>query len=298
MSENIYFSVIICCYNSEKYISETIDSIINQTYDNWEIIAINDGSTDNTEKIIFGYIDQGVPITYHYQKNKGFASARNKAIELAKGDWIAIIDHDDICLPKRLDIQAKQIRENPNAKLFLANTIHFKDEGFEIGRQFDSFNPCKSDLTAIKAMNMLLKKQFIDSESVIFEKRAALDIGGLNTSYQVSADHDFFLRIGAKYDFFASEETVSKFRVHAEQATQQRAKVHYRESMEISYIYFRHKDVTFFTKIAIINLMLKMNIIKVLKLILIKFGVLSGQGPLKYKVLNKISNLFRGENNK
>ena len=72
---------MICCYNSEKYLYETIDSIINQTYTNWEIVAINDGSTDSTEEIILDYMHQGVPIVYHKQENMGFAAARNKALE-------------------------------------------------------------------------------------------------------------------------------------------------------------------------------------------------------------------------
>ncbi|SVC31736.1 uncharacterized protein METZ01_LOCUS284590, partial [marine metagenome] len=74
---------MICCYNSEKYICETIDSVIDQTYNNWEIIIINDGSTDKTEDLIFTYKQNNIPITYYKQNNKGFASARNKALELA-----------------------------------------------------------------------------------------------------------------------------------------------------------------------------------------------------------------------
>ena len=70
MNNDIFFSIMVCCYNSEKYLTETIDSIINQSYNNWEIIAINDGSSDNTEKIIQNYIKKGIPIIYHYQKNK------------------------------------------------------------------------------------------------------------------------------------------------------------------------------------------------------------------------------------
>ena len=100
---------MICCYNSEKYLHETIDSVIDQTYTNWEIVIVNDGSTDGTEEIILDYIDQGIPITYLKQENKGFGAARNKAIELAKGDWIAIIDHDDICIPNRLESQVNDI---------------------------------------------------------------------------------------------------------------------------------------------------------------------------------------------
>ncbi len=70
MKNNLFISVMICCYNSEKYLREAIDSVIDQTYTNWEIVIVNDGSTDGTEEIILDYIDKGIPITYLKQENK------------------------------------------------------------------------------------------------------------------------------------------------------------------------------------------------------------------------------------
>ena len=97
MNKDIFFSINICCYNSSKFIKESIESILKQSFKDWEIVIINDGSTDNTEKIIFDYINSGYPIKYFYQKNAGYASARNKAIDLSEGKWIVILDHDDLC---------------------------------------------------------------------------------------------------------------------------------------------------------------------------------------------------------
>ena len=131
VNNDIYFSVMICCYNSEKYLCETIESVINQTYTNWEIVVINDGSSDDTEEIILNYKRKGIPIIYHKQENMGFAAARNKAVELAKSKWIAIIDHDDICMPTRLEVHAKQINSNPKAKLFFADTVYFNNDGID-----------------------------------------------------------------------------------------------------------------------------------------------------------------------
>ena len=125
MNYNINLSFNICCYNSEKFIRETLDSIINQTYENWEIVIVDDGSTDNTSKIIHEYIKKGVLINYYKQENKGFGNARNKAIELSKNDWIVIIDHDDICEKDRLLKHLHQIQDNPNCKLFFGDTVHF-----------------------------------------------------------------------------------------------------------------------------------------------------------------------------
>jgi glycosyltransferase involved in cell wall biosynthesis len=253
MLDNVFFSVMICCYNSEKYLRETIDSVINQTYKNWEIVAINDGSTDKTEDILLEYKSRGVPITYFRQKNQGFAAARNKAVELSKGEWIAVIDHDDLCLPQRLEIQANHIRKNPSAKLFFANTVHFDDHGDEIRRQFDRLNPCELSLTKGKAMNSLLAFGcFIDTEAVIFNKKAALSIGGFDTFYKYAVDYDFFLRMGSVFDLFGSEELVSKWRVHKNQASQKMGMIMFKESNQTFCKYYHHDGVSNKTRFRMI----------------------------------------------
>ena len=253
MYDNVFFSVIICCYNSGRYLQETIDSVINQTYNNWEIVAINDGSTDKTEEILLEYKNKGVPITYFRQENQGFAAARNKAVELSEGEWIVIIDHDDVCLPKRLEIQASHIQENLNAKLFFANTVHFDDDGIEIRRQFDRFNPCEWSLTKGKAMNRLLAYGcFIDTESVVFNKEAAMLVGGFDTSYKYMVDYDFFLKMGSKFNLFSGEELVSKWRVHKDQASQKMGMIMFKESNRIFFKYFHSNYLTNKTRVRMI----------------------------------------------
>ena len=83
----------MCCYNSEKYIEETLNSILSQTYKEWELIIVDDGSTDNTSIIIKNYINDNNNnnIKYFYQENKGFASARNLAVQNSNREWIVII---------------------------------------------------------------------------------------------------------------------------------------------------------------------------------------------------------------
>ena len=253
MTNDIFFSVMVCCYNSGKYLRETIDSIINQTYTNWELIAVNDGSSDNTEKIIIDYIHQGIPITYYKQENKGFASARNKAMELANSNWIAIIDHDDICLPNRLEIQVDQILHHSQVKLFFANTIHFSDENHTLRHQYDRFNPNILNLSKGESANHLLSHGcFIDSEAVIFNKKAAQKINGFDARYKYVVDYDFFIRMGLDYDMFTSKETVSKWRVHAEQATQKMGNLIYLEEKSIFMNYFTHDQIKLVTKAMMI----------------------------------------------
>ena len=128
MNNEFLVSFNICCFNSEKYISETLDSIVNQTYKNWEIIIIDDGSTDNTASIIKKFILRGVNIRYYYQSNKGFAASRNLAISKSNGDWIALLDHDDICVSNRIEIQILDLYKNPHIKFFFSNIEVFNNE--------------------------------------------------------------------------------------------------------------------------------------------------------------------------
>jgi len=265
MQNDILISVMICCYNSEKYLSETIDSIINQSYKNWEIIAINDGSSDNTEKIIQNYIKKGIPIIYHYQKNKGFANARNKAIELANADWIAIIDHDDICLQGRLETQVQDINYNSNCSLFFGDSIHFLDNGSIVRKQFDSVIPYEFDLREGNATNMLIRHGcFIDSETVVFNKKHALSIGGFNEKYKYITDYDFFLNMSAKYSLFCSQKILSKWRIHENQMTNIMKEILRFEHIDLYKIYLLKKEISFYLKCLLILKLIKIKLKKYL----------------------------------
>lgn len=259
MNSKISFSVMICCYNSEKYISETIDSIIEQTYKNWEIVLVNDGSKDRTKSIVQGYIDSGIPIVYHYQENQGFASARNKGIELSNSEWIAIIDHDDICLPNRLEIQANHIEKNKNAKLFFSNIIHFSVDNPNIRTHFDRINPSKLDLSSGSAMNNLLVYGcFIGTQGVVFHKNTAEKIGSFDTSFRYLVDYDFFIRFGQQYTLSASEQVVAKWRIHEGQTTEALRPLHFFESKKLFKKWFMEKKVSSKTRLfMILNLIKK-----------------------------------------
>ena len=117
----IMFSVIICCFNSEKFIKKTIDSVINQSFKKFEIILVNDGSEDNTEKQILNYKKKYNFIKYFRQENKGYSAARNLAIKNCKTNWIVILDHDDTMFPDRLKVHYENILKNPNKKIFFGN---------------------------------------------------------------------------------------------------------------------------------------------------------------------------------
>ncbi|OUQ05201.1 glycosyl transferase [Erysipelatoclostridium sp. An15] len=106
-------SIIMPAYNAEKYIGESIESVLNQTYQNWELMIVNDCSIDNTANIIKNYADKDSRIKYFHQKtNSGAALARNKGIELANGKYIAFLDSDDLWKSDKLQIQISYMSLN------------------------------------------------------------------------------------------------------------------------------------------------------------------------------------------
>jgi len=122
-------SINLCCYNSEKYLKETLESIFAQTYKDWELVVINDGSTDSTESIIKEYISQGYPISYCWQENRGLGYSRNEALKHSRGKYIAFIDHDDIWLPQKLEKQIPLFDRNPKTAIVASNAIQFNEKG-------------------------------------------------------------------------------------------------------------------------------------------------------------------------
>lgn len=104
-------SIIMPSWNTENFIGETIKSVLNQTYTNWELIIVDDCSTDNTETVVLAFQDDRIKF-YHNEKNVGAALTRNTALRIAKGEWIAFLDSDDIWMPHKLEHQIKFMRDN------------------------------------------------------------------------------------------------------------------------------------------------------------------------------------------
>lgn len=104
-------SIIMPSWNTEKFIGESIQSVLNQTYKKWELVIVDDCSTDNTEKIVASFNDERIRY-FRNEKNSGAALTRNRAIREAKGEWIAFLDSDDLWMPQKLECQIKFMQKN------------------------------------------------------------------------------------------------------------------------------------------------------------------------------------------
>ncbi|HRZ66741.1 MAG TPA: glycosyltransferase family 2 protein [Candidatus Omnitrophota bacterium] len=212
------FSVQICCYNSERYLDETIRSVICQTFKDWEMVIVNDGSTDATESIVRRYIDEGVPITYFWQENRGFAAARNKAIELSRARWIAILDHDDVWCPGKLKAQSEAIDRHPEAKLHFANSEWFLDSGRTVRTTVED-NRFESGILENAFTRLLTEGCFIDSETAVMDKHSIIECGGFNERYAYIVDYDAFIKMARSNAVCYENAVLARWRMHKRQAS-------------------------------------------------------------------------------
>lgn len=105
-------SIIMPSWNTSKYIAESIESVINQSYENWELIIVDDCSTDNTDDVVLPYLDDNRIKYFKNDKNSGAALTRNRALREAKGEWIAFLDSDDLWIPEKLELQIDFMKSN------------------------------------------------------------------------------------------------------------------------------------------------------------------------------------------
>ncbi|WP_300261644.1 glycosyltransferase family 2 protein [uncultured Cloacibacillus sp.] len=157
-------SIIMPAYNCEKYITEAIASVVNQTYPSWELIVIDDGSQDNTVNIVKGLVLKDKRINlYQNERNMGVSKTRNKGISVAKGQWIAFLDSDDCWAPEKLQRQLCISEEHKEAE-FIFSASRFMDEN---GGLFKWIMPVPEVVT----YRDLLKHNVISCSSVLISRQ-------------------------------------------------------------------------------------------------------------------------------
>jgi len=166
-------SVIIPVYNCEEYISDTIDSLLNQTYRDFEIILVDDGSTDNSCKLIKEMPDRRIKLFFN-DRNRGIAYTRNKGVELSNGEFIAFLDDDDIALPYRFEHQVTYMNEHPDVDLVGGHLRRIDADGKDLNSQWNVLlNPdyIKAFLmlgNTVASGTVLVRKSFINNNNLKF----------------------------------------------------------------------------------------------------------------------------------
>ncbi len=187
-------SVIIPAYNAERTIQETVESIRQQTFQDFELIVINDGSTDRTLKLLQTTKDERLKI-FSYE-NGGNALARNRGIFHATGEFISFIDADDLWTPDKLELQLIALQQHPEVAVAYSWTSYFMD-----GQEKSVF-PYKPVFFEGNVYDKLLVNNFIASGSnILFRRKAIESVGEFEPTLQRCADWDFYIRLAAKWHF-------------------------------------------------------------------------------------------------
>ncbi len=207
-------SIIIPTYNRASQLSEAIQSVLAQTYSDFNLIVVDDGSIDDTEKIIAEIRDDR--ISYHrLNKNLGAAGARNEGARLAEGEWIAFNDSDDLWLPDKLEKQFAYMEENPDAGMVYGKVrVHSPGGIYE----FPNY-AITGDLEG-ELYTWLLRRNTIDTPTMFIRKRCFEEVGGFDSSLRCLEDWEFAIRFSQRFkigyidkvllDSFVSEGGVSR----------------------------------------------------------------------------------------
>jgi teichuronic acid biosynthesis glycosyltransferase TuaG len=215
---NPIISIITPAYNAASFIDETICSVIHQTYTDWEMIIVNDGSTDSTAEVVQSLVNTDSRIRYIHQANGKQGKARNTAIAAAVGQYLAFLDADDVWHPTKLELQVKAIESGLGDVVFcdgwwLKDTDH---------PEANPVNTPKGRQDADAFYQKQLRGYSIPMLSAIVKKDAVLDAGGFDEDLRVqnAEDYQLWLRLSdAGYTFFGLQDKLFYYRVHSGQST-------------------------------------------------------------------------------
>lgn len=209
-------SIILPAYNHAHFLPESIGSALGQTYPDFELILVDDGSTDQTRELVAGYLDPR--IRYHYQDNRGLAAARNTGLRLARGEFIAFLDADDLFMPTKLEQQIRFFETHKAAGLSAGGWKYIDAAGEWIGEYWPWPDP--PDLTT----GDWLGNCFVNPVSVLVRREWIERVGGFDESLKQVEDWDLWLRLAYAGCRMAWVETfVCAYRFSANQMTRNAA---------------------------------------------------------------------------
>lgn len=225
-------SILIPTFNYGDYIGETLTNVLAQSYDKWECIIMDDGSTDETPKIVHQYSERDRRIRYNRQSNKGLSAARNSAFRLASGKFIQLLDSDDLLSPHKIERQVALMENHPEIGISYTDAVYFrhgnpneyfrnfeyiKDGEFELNDtqwipQVDWTNQC--DL-----IEYLFTRNIAPVNSMLINRDVFDRVGGFDESFTLLEDWHFFSVAavhGVRFSYCGDHDAYAKVRVHTD----------------------------------------------------------------------------------
>lgn len=205
---NMKVSIVVTCYNYGKYIEKCLDSVLAQSFAEYEVIIVNDGSTDDSEEKILTYAGKE-NFRYILQKNSGQACAKNTGIRNARGEFIAFLDADDLWEPKKLEQQVPFF-DDPDVGVVYSRARFIDADGCDV--LIDLSTPCFETHSGYVTRQLFIDN-FIPFSSAIVRKKCLEMFGTFDESLKMGIDWDLWLRISTKYKFVGIDAPLLVYRV-------------------------------------------------------------------------------------
>lgn len=210
---NPLISVIIPTFNRAHVLLRAVDSVLKQSYKHFELIVVDDGSTDHTDELLSSYVREG-KIQYLKQENKGVSSARNFGVRSSKGEWLAFLDSDDEWLKVKLQKQVDFLRERPDLRLIHGEELWVRNgkrvNQKKIHQKFGGF-----------IYEKCLPLCLISPSAVMIERKLYEEMGGFDEEFIVCEDYDLWLKITSLYEVgFVPDPIIYKYGGHEDQLSQ------------------------------------------------------------------------------
>jgi len=200
-------TVIIFSYNSAHMVSDTLHSVLASSTTNYEVIVVNDGSTDNTSEVVAPFLHDK-RIRYIEQENKGLSGARNTGIKYAKGKYLVFLDSDDLILPDKLQIQSTYLDQHPEID------VVFSDSQWFVEDDFNDTRPVTFPIYTGDVLPHLLFGNFIHVNSVMVRTERVKSIGCFDESFKELEDWDLWMRLAIDGSLFGyTKGILSKVRI-------------------------------------------------------------------------------------
>lgn len=203
-------SIITPVYNGEKFLSQTIDSVLAQDYENWELVVVDDGSIDNTAQIVKAY--PNARIRYQYQVNRGQAAALNHGLRLASGEYITTLDADDWYPPNSLSARIEVLKQHPDSGVVYGDGMYCDAAGKPMLR-FSEQMPSGSQGDVY---DLLIVSPFYGTGAGIIVRRSVFETHGITYDERIDwcQDWDIYIRVAEKVHFCFSPDISINYRIH------------------------------------------------------------------------------------
>ncbi|MGO4172576.1 glycosyltransferase family 2 protein [Bosea sp. TAF32] len=213
------FSVLIANYNNAHLIRQALDSVQKQTVQDFEIIVVDDGSTDNSRSVVNeASASFGGKLRYIYQANKGVSGARNTAIGASIGDYITFLDPDDYWHDRRLEAHADVLDKHENVDICCSDFERLHEDGrserhFSKWVAFPDF-PFEKEISRQDAVRWLLRVNFVGTNGITIRRSCALAVGLFNEDLKQAEDYDYWLRCATNSNFYVIPRVLHTYRIH------------------------------------------------------------------------------------